>query len=136
MYVTVRNRSIVFIKGSTYSVPSRLIGAKLKAKIYENKIDLCSGNTVIHSMSKTRGGRKVVINYRHIVSSLLKKPAAFSNYKYKEELYPTENFKKAYPKGKMIFILREPSDWLASAMNLKVSTPFSQNQYDVMVLIL
>jgi hypothetical protein len=37
-----------------------------------------------------------VINYRHIIHSLIKKPAAFEGYKFREELYPTENFKKAF----------------------------------------
>lgn len=35
-----------------------------------------------------------------------------------------ENFKAVYPGGKMIFIIRRPEDWLASAYKLKVSTPY------------
>jgi hypothetical protein len=38
----------------------------------------------------------MVIDYRHIIHSLIRKPAAFENYKYREELYPTSNFKKAW----------------------------------------
>jgi hypothetical protein len=96
LYITIKNRSIAFIKGKTYSVPSRLIGSRLKAKIYESKIELCSGNKVVHSLNKIAGSRGVNIDYRHIINSLLRKPAAFSSYKYKEELFPTDNFKKAY----------------------------------------
>ena len=45
----------------------------------------------------------------------------------KPELYKKnyENFKAVYPDGKMIFIIRKPDDWLASAYKLKVSTPYS-----------
>lgn len=52
----------------------------------------------------------------------------------KPELYREnyDNFKKAYLEGKMVFILRRPDDWLASAIKLKVSTPFSKNPYEVM----
>jgi hypothetical protein len=96
LYVSIRNRSLINIKGITYSVPSRLIGSKLKAKIYEDKIELCSGINLVYSFSRVLGNREVIINYRHIINSLLKKPGAFENYKYKEELYPTGNFKKAY----------------------------------------
>jgi hypothetical protein len=96
LYITIRNRSIAYIKGITYSVPSRLIGSKLKAKIYESKIELCSGSNLVHLIQRVRGNRNVVIDYRHVINSLLRKPAAFSSYKYKEELYPTENFKRAY----------------------------------------
>ena len=95
-YVTVRNRSLLYIKGTTYSVPSRLIGTKLKAKIYDDRIDLCSGSTVVQTLPKRKGRGNSVIDYRHLINSLIRKPAAFSNYKYKSELYPTENFKRAY----------------------------------------
>ncbi len=43
-----------------------------------------------------------------------------------------DNFKEVYPNGKMIFIARQPDDWLASAINLRVSTPFSEDPYDIM----
>lgn len=95
-YVTIRNRSIVNIKNITYSVPSSLIGLKLKAKIYEERIDLCLGQNIVYAFPRIIGGRSVFINYRHIINSLLRKPGAFENYKYKDELYPTDNFKKAY----------------------------------------
>ena len=47
-------------------------------------------------MPRVLGDRGVVINYRHIIHSLIKKPAAFEGYKFREELYPTDNFKKAF----------------------------------------
>jgi len=45
----------------------------------------------------------------------------------KPELYRKNynNFHETYPKGKMIFMIRKPDDWLASALNLRVSTPYS-----------
>ena len=50
------------------------------------------------------------------------------------ELYQKNfmNFKAVYPNGKMIFIIRKPDDWLASAINLRVSTPFSKNPNEIM----
>ena len=95
-YITIRNRSTANIKKVTYSVPSRLIGSDLKAKIYENHIELFSGTDLVHSMSRVLGDRGLIIDYRHIIHSLIKKPGAFESYKYREELYPTENFKKAF----------------------------------------
>ena len=95
-YVIIRNRSTVNIKKMTYSVPSRLIGSKLKARIYENKIDLFLGIDLVYSIPRILGDRTAVINYRHIINSLIRKPGAFEGYKYREELYPTDNFKRAY----------------------------------------
>lgn len=52
----------------------------------------------------------------------------------KPELYRKnfENFRTAYPDGKMIFIIRKPDDWLASALNLRVSTPYSDVPVEIM----
>jgi transposase len=95
-YVHVRSRSTINIKKVTYSVPSRLIGSKLKAKIFDEKIELYSGQKCIYTMPRALGDRGCIIDYRHIIHSLIRKPGAFENYKYKEELYPTNNFKRAY----------------------------------------
>lgn len=49
--------------------------------------------------------------------------------RYKENF---NNFRAVYPDGKMVFMLRRPSDWLASALHLKHSTPFSQDPFEIM----
>jgi len=98
MYVTVRGGSTVYVKKVTYSVPSRLIGSELKAKIYETTIALYDGGNLVHEMPRVLGDRGQVINYRHIIHSLIRKPAAFKNYRYREELYPTEVFRLAFDK--------------------------------------
>ena len=36
------------------------------------------------------------INYRHIIDWLVRKPGAFENYRYREELFPTSRFRMAY----------------------------------------
>ena len=36
------------------------------------------------------------IDYRHVISSLVRKPGAFTNYRFREELYPTLTFRRAY----------------------------------------
>lgn len=42
------------------------------------------------------GRDKYQINYRHIISSLVRKPGAFENYKYRDALFPTSRFRMAY----------------------------------------
>ena len=42
------------------------------------------------------GKAKHSINYRHVIESLLRKPGAFRNYKYRQDLFPTEEFRWAY----------------------------------------
>ena len=45
---------------------------------------------------RLRGRKKHAINYRHIIDWLVRKPGAFENYVYREELFPTSRFRMAY----------------------------------------
>jgi hypothetical protein len=119
IYVTIRSGSTANIKKVTYSVPSRLIGSKLKAKIYENIIELCDGANLVHKMPRVLGDRGQVIDYRHIIHSLIRKPAAFQNYRYREEMYPTNIFRIAF--DKLIFVHGERKGLLDYLRILKLA---------------
>ena len=47
-------------------------------------------------MERIKGSGGKSIHYRHIMWSLVKKPAAFAHYQYRDELFPTVTFRKAY----------------------------------------
>ena len=51
---------------------------------------------LIEKIPRIKGGRNARIDYRHIIGSLIKKPGAFQNYKYREELFPSLQFRMAY----------------------------------------
>jgi hypothetical protein len=94
--VKVTNYSLINIEGIIYSVPSRLIGVQLTAHILHDEIKLLYGRKCIHIMQKYQSGP--VIDYRHIIDSLVKKPGAFLNYQYKDSLFPRKSFRLAYDK--------------------------------------
>jgi len=48
------------------------------------------------TLERLRGKGKHRINYRHIIGSLVQKPGAFARYKYREELFPSLAFRRAY----------------------------------------
>jgi hypothetical protein len=47
-------------------------------------------------MPRLRGEGNHAINYRHIIDSLVRKPGAFENYRYRDDLFPTTRFRMAY----------------------------------------
>jgi hypothetical protein len=47
-------------------------------------------------MPRLRGKGGHAINYRHVIGSLVKKPGAFANYKYRNDLFPRFMFRVAY----------------------------------------
>jgi hypothetical protein len=47
-------------------------------------------------MERLRGRGKARIDYRHVIGSLVRKPGAFENYRYREEMFPSTVFRQAY----------------------------------------
>ncbi len=48
------------------------------------------------TMDRQRGRGNVAIDYRHVIWSLVRKPRAFARYQYREALFPTLTFRRAY----------------------------------------
>ena len=97
--LTVTKSSTIRIDQVTYSVPSRLIGYSLRAYIYQGEIKLYYGTQLICKMPKIdKSKANAVINYRHIIAGLVRKPRAFTNYHYRDHLFPTIVFRKLYDK--------------------------------------
>ncbi len=96
IFVTVGKSSTIHALHNTYSVPSRLIGAKIKVKVFAEKLVLKYANQTTEIIPRLQGERKYFIQYRHIIDWLIRKPGAFKNYRYREALYPTSYFRMAY----------------------------------------
>ena len=94
--VKVKSWSTVTICYNVYSVHSRLIGEKLTAKVFSDKIELWYAQRMIETLPRLKGRKKHCIQYRHIIDYLVRKPGAFENYIYKEDLFPTHRFRVAY----------------------------------------
>jgi hypothetical protein len=79
-----------------YSVPSRLIGASLRVRVRSETLELYHGAVQVLSLPRLSGRNRRRIDYRHLIWSLVRKPSAFANYCYREELLPTTCFRRAY----------------------------------------
>jgi hypothetical protein len=94
--VTVSPSSTIHVLHNTYSVHSRLIGECVCVKIYVDHLEVWYGQRMLERIPRIRGENKHRIQYRHIIDWLVRKPGAFENYRYKEEMFPTSNFRIAY----------------------------------------
>ena len=94
--VRVGTGSTVRVKKNTYSVNSRLIGEMVEARVYIDYIDIWYAQQRVERLPRLRGSGKYLINYRHVIDSLVRKPGAFENYRYREDLFPSSTFRIAY----------------------------------------
>jgi len=93
---TVTTMSLVRIKGLFYSVPSRLSGHTLTLHIYQTKIDFYLGSTHTYSVNRIYSkdsSSEYVIDYKHVIHSLIRKPSAFRKCKYRQDILPSKEYR-------------------------------------------
>lgn len=91
----VCSHSTIRVKRVAYSVPARFIGRRLRARVYEQHLEVYHGSEQIAQITRLPG-RQAVIDYRHVIQALLRKPGAFARYHYREELFPSSTYRLAY----------------------------------------
>jgi transcriptional regulator with XRE-family HTH domain len=94
--VSVTRSSTIQVLGNTYSVPSRLIGTTLLVRVRAAELELYHGPVHLLTLPRLVGNRRHRIDYRHLSWSLVRKPGAFAHYRYRDDLFPTLTFRRAY----------------------------------------
>lgn len=92
----VSSEATIRVKNNTYSVPSRLQGERVEVHLREQDLEVYYGGQRQMTAERLQGEGKHRINYRHIIWSLVKKPGAFPRYRYRQDLFPREVFRRAY----------------------------------------
>jgi hypothetical protein len=83
-----------------YTAPSRLIGHRLRVHLYDDRLDCFLGATPMMTLrrgrpvSENKGGH--VVDYRHVIHALRKKPMALNNLVYRDQLFPRPAFARAF----------------------------------------
>lgn len=83
-----------------YTVPSRLIGHRLRVRLYDDRLDVFIGGTPLMTLPRGRasasGKHDQVVNYRHVIHSLRRKPMALMNLVYRDRLFPREAYRLTF----------------------------------------
>jgi hypothetical protein len=96
VYCPVSKYSTIRVRKVGYSVPARLIGQEVKVEVSENQLRMFFGRDLLFTVPRECGDRGVVLDYRHVIDHLLRKPGAFEKYRYREELFLSPLFRRAY----------------------------------------
>ena len=92
----VRRWSTIVAGRRIYSVASRLIGHEVEVRVHAEVVEVLFHGKLVETMPRLRGDKDHRIDYRHVIWSLVRKPGAFARYRYREELFPTITFRRAY----------------------------------------
>ncbi len=97
--VTVVRTGGFWLRNVFYSVPSQLIGHRLRVHIHDARIEayLASTHVVTHPRrSIGHGARKHVVDYRHVIHALKRKPQALAGSMYRDGLFPRSEYRRAW----------------------------------------
>lgn len=83
-----------------YSVPSRLIGHRLRVRLYDDRLDLLLGGTPLMTLERGRPGPNGkhghVVDYRHVIHALRRKPMALLSLVYRDQLFPRQAYRLTF----------------------------------------
>jgi hypothetical protein len=92
----VRRWSTIRVAHRTYSVPARLMGHTVEARVYADLVEVRYRGQLVQTMPRLRGEDEHHVDYRHVIGWLVRKPGAFARYRYREDLFPSVTFRRAF----------------------------------------
>jgi hypothetical protein len=92
----VSSHSLIRVNKHTYSVPSRLMGHTLRVEQHEAELRVYLGREFLFCLPRLRGDRGALVDFRHVIAPLLRKPGAFIHYRHREALYPSAVYRAAF----------------------------------------
>ena len=96
----VTSSSTITVRKGLYSVPSRLVGEKLKIHLYDDRLECFVGQMLVYTLPRiypihaTQRARR--IDYRHLVASLVRKPMAFYHSQIRDDILPDETWRSVW----------------------------------------
>src|SRR5215468_6529596 len=98
--LTVTSRSGFTLRKVFYTVPSRLIGHRLRVRLFDDRLECFLGSTQLMTLRRGRpqanGKHGHVVDYRHVIHALRRKPMALLNLVYRDQLFPRVAYQRAF----------------------------------------
>ncbi|MDN5939818.1 MAG: IS21 family transposase, partial [Salinisphaera sp.] len=81
-----------------YSVPSRLKGHRLRVHLYDDRLEVFVGASPVLNLARGRANaqRAYVVDYRHMIHALRRKPMALLGLVYRDQLFPRQAYRDSF----------------------------------------
>jgi hypothetical protein len=88
------------VRAILYSAPSRLIGQRLKVRLYSDRLECYLAGSLVLTLARGArspgSGRGRMIDYRHFIDALKRKPQAFKGLVFRDALFPREAYRRTW----------------------------------------
>ena len=83
-----------------YTTPSRLVGHRLKVRVYVDRLEGWLGGVCVLELRRGQAGpgtrRGRVVNYRHLLPALKRKPGAFARSALRDDMFPRSEYRQMW----------------------------------------
>jgi len=85
------------VKKVLYTAPSRLVGHMLKVRLYSDRLECWLGSVCVLQLRRGQpgvGGKRTrVVDYRHLLPALMRKPGALARSALRDDLFPRAEYR-------------------------------------------
>ena len=109
------------VRGILYSAPSRLIGHRLKVRVYADRIDCYLSGALVHSAARgshAASSRRRALDYRHFIEGLKRKPQAFKGLAFRDDLFPRDAYRLAWEQLELHLSARDACKTMVGLLEL------------------
>ena len=110
------------VRAILYSAPSRLIGHRLKVRLYSDRLDCYLSGTLVLTLARgarspgTTRGR--AIDYRHFIDALKRKPQAFKGLAFRDALFPREAYRRTWEQLELRLTQRQACQTIVALLEM------------------
>lgn len=98
--VRVTKFGTMTIKKVLYTAPSRLVGHRLKVRVYSDRLECWLGHVCVLELGRGQpaaaGARARVVDYRHLLPALKRKPGALARSVLRDDLFPRTEYRQMW----------------------------------------
>ncbi len=94
--VKVSRGTTIRVSHNVYSVHSSMRDEWVNIRLYAEHLEVWYAQKCVETIPRLWGEGNHNIQYRHVIDWLVRKPGAFKNYRYRQDLFPTHFFRIAY----------------------------------------
>ena len=123
--VRVTSSSGFSLRQTFYTVPSKLIGHRLRLRIHDDHIEAYLGGSYLFSLKRGRRPAKAsgrssthVVSYHHVIGSLRAKPGALANLSYRDALWPQPAYRRTWDALSAVQSVREAARTMVGLLAL------------------
>jgi len=119
--VTVTRTSTIEVRRVLYTVPSRLIGNRLRVHLYHDRLSAYLGSDLVVTSPRVYAKAKKrarCVNYHHVIHALSAKPQAFRYSQLRDDLLPNDRYRQLWQYVDQHLPARQACKWMVGVLRL------------------